>query len=432
MSKTWYIKKGLLHCDASAGGTPLILEDNSTELVVPEGVKKLGYHVFYGNENLTRVRLPDSLTVIDESAFMRCSNLKEVNIPASVMKMGWGAFGYCSSLTSITIPASVTEIEACAFIDCTSLQNITLSEGVTKIHGSAFAKCTSLESIMLPASVSEIGTDVFYECKNLTGIVIPQSVTVIKNKAFFGCERLQSVVLSDGLKRMGNEVFRGCTMLQEIAIPASVEKMGYGLAMDCPDLHITTVPGSYAENWLLTENLDPTAQIERSLQEWRKFFNFSLRSKGARISGLNIDAGMVYIPDYFGKTAVALIDKEKLPKELIVLCSKTIFGKLPKSVKLCTALAFLHGDSRFTAEQQEYLKDFAKKNREEIMEICILQDDAVVLISLFQFIKKASSLWEAAFAMARESNAVNCVAMLLEYKHQHRDEFPKSDVFSLN
>ena len=39
----------------------------------------------------------------------------------------------------------------------------------------------------------------------------------------------------------------------------------------------------------------------------------------------------------FGKTEVVTIDAYEFPPEMVVLCSKKIFAKLPKSVKLCTS-----------------------------------------------------------------------------------------------
>lgn len=308
---------------------------------------------------------------------------------------------------------------------------LVIPEGVTKIDSYTFYGMKRLTSIRLPQSLKEIGSSAFEECEGLKGIELPAGVEVIRGAAFRSCTQLESICLPEGLKQLGNEVFKGCTALTALAIPAGVEKLGYGLTLECPNLTVSTVPGSHAEGWLRSENLDPTAQIDRPLQEWRKFFTISLRAKGARIGGMSIDTDVVYIPDCFGKTEVVTIDAYEFPPEMVVLCSKKIFAKLPKSVKLCTVKAFLRDDPHFTQEQRDYLADYAKKNREEILEQVIREDDVIALTKCMELGKRANAMWDAAFAKAEAARAVHCVAMLLEYKHTHLADRFKGEEFSL-
>ena len=67
---------------------------NAADIVIPEGVNRIGMGVFVENKNVRSVILPNSLTWIGQSAFAHCENLK-----------------------NITIPASVTFIDKCAFSD---------------------------------------------------------------------------------------------------------------------------------------------------------------------------------------------------------------------------------------------------------------------------------------------------------------------------
>lgn len=41
-------------------------------------------------------------------------------------------------------------------------------------------------------------------------------------------------------------------------------------------------------------------------------------------------------------------------------------------------------------------------------------------------------MWETAFAIAAEVNAVHCIAMLLEYKHTHLTDRFKGEEFTLD
>jgi len=109
----------------------------------------------------------------------------DVVIPEGVTKIGDYAFYRCNSLTSINIPDSVTKIGDYAFYRCNSLTSINIPDSVTKIGDYAFYRCNSLTSINIPDSVKKIGNSVFRGCSGLTSIVIPDSVTIIDDCAFW-------------------------------------------------------------------------------------------------------------------------------------------------------------------------------------------------------------------------------------------------------
>ena len=82
--KDFYIKDGELICYIG----------DAADIVIPDGVQRIGNGAFIENTNLRSVTLPKTLNWIGQSAFAKCVNLK-----------------------SITIPASVTFIDRCAFLD---------------------------------------------------------------------------------------------------------------------------------------------------------------------------------------------------------------------------------------------------------------------------------------------------------------------------
>ena len=60
-----------------------LYSDESTEitdLVIPEGVGRIGNNAFYGCTGLTSVTIPNSVTSIGENAFYNCTGLQSVNI----------------------------------------------------------------------------------------------------------------------------------------------------------------------------------------------------------------------------------------------------------------------------------------------------------------------------------------------------------------
>ena len=91
-------------------GTLVKYTGTAKNVVIPDGVTKIGAHAF---ENCTQVRtvhIPDGVTAIEDYAFSGCNNLTTINIPNSVIKLGEFAFYLCFDLNNLSIPESVTDI----------------------------------------------------------------------------------------------------------------------------------------------------------------------------------------------------------------------------------------------------------------------------------------------------------------------------------
>lgn len=141
-----------------------------TELVIPNGVKRIG-----------------------EAAFCDCSNLTSVTIPGSVMSIGESTFQSCYKLTSVTISNGVTSIGDFAFRCCDNLASLSIPNSVTSIGNGAFTLCVSLTGVNIPYGVTSIENWTFSDCRNLTSVSIPSSVTSIGSGAFSRCNKLESV-----------------------------------------------------------------------------------------------------------------------------------------------------------------------------------------------------------------------------------------------
>ena len=254
------------------------------QVVIEEGVTKIGCNAFINCSSITSVTIPSSVTEIGDSAFFDCASLTSVTIPASVTEIDDYAFQHCSSLTSVIIPSSVTEIGDSAFSQCDSLTDISVESGnpfYVSVNGVLFsADMTRLISypsgkietdFMIPSSVTEIGSQVFAECGNLTDISvepgnysyvsvdgvlfsadmthliaypcgknaadysIPSGVTVIDSSAFHGCS-ITSVTIPSSVTEISGHAFDFCEGLTSVAIPSSVTEIGYFAFSGCDNL----------------------------------------------------------------------------------------------------------------------------------------------------------------------------------------------------
>ncbi len=262
-----------------------------TDLVVPDGVTRIGLYAFYDCDTLKSVKLPNSVTYIGNYAFAYCRSLESINIPDSVTVIGQDAFyaaskvkeeeggvsyvdkwviGYTdssanatvslrentagiagevfsdrSNLRSITIPGSVKSIGV--FRNCQNLASVVLGNGITSIDAHAFSGCIALESITIPDSVTSIGSSAFYDCKSLTGITIPDSVTSIGSSAFYNCKSLTGITIPDSVTSIGSSAFAGCWGLTSITIPDSVTSIGNDAFYGCEGLTSITIGKGVAE-----------------------------------------------------------------------------------------------------------------------------------------------------------------------------------------
>ena len=137
-------------------------------VIIPNGVTKIGNDAFYMRDDLTSVVIPDGVIEIGGGAFGYCFGMTSITIPSSVTQIGSAAFEHCDALTTVTIPGSVTTITDGAFVLCNGLTNVTICDGVTEIGSNAFFSCQSLVRITIPDSVTTIGEDAFKGCNTLT------------------------------------------------------------------------------------------------------------------------------------------------------------------------------------------------------------------------------------------------------------------------
>lgn len=241
-SEDFDIENGILKKYKGKGG----------DVVIPDGVTRIGNFAFSGCSSLTSINIPDSVTSIGERAFSGCSSLTSINIPDSVTEIGIGAFSDCNELTSAVIPDGVKSIKPITFERCGKLAHITIPSGVTEIGDGAFEYCVRLKNVTIPGGVMRIGENAFHACRKLQSITIPKSVERIGKDAFCDCCGLESISVENGneiycgkqnclIHKISKTLVLGC---KNSVIPAdgSVTEIGTGAFRYCSGLRSIVVP----------------------------------------------------------------------------------------------------------------------------------------------------------------------------------------------
>ena len=214
-----------------------------TEVVLPEGMTKIGAYSFADCYSLNKVILPDSIVKIGDYAFRNCRLLTSFSVPDNLKSIGSNILSGCTSLTKISTklsnqysigsffcdtpssltsnpnwPSSLTEIEITGgdvipqdffkFLPNTVLE-IKFNENITEIGDYAFSE--SDVGFIIPETTKKIG-DYAYSYLGRIGdvITLPQNLEIIENGSFYGTY-FKIINLPGSLKSIGSSVFGSST-----------------------------------------------------------------------------------------------------------------------------------------------------------------------------------------------------------------------------
>ena len=176
-------------------------------IVIPKSVKKIEDLAFSGC-SVEKLVIPNSIGDFGELTFNGCDSLTDVIIEEGITKLGIGMFKNCMSLKSVLLPQSLLSIPDSAFEGCISLDNVTLPPNIKYIGFSAFREC-GLKSINIPETLFGISEYMFYDAYDLKKVELPNTITCIMSHAFYGCKYLH-IIIPPSVSYIAPDAFDQC------------------------------------------------------------------------------------------------------------------------------------------------------------------------------------------------------------------------------
>ena len=166
-------------------------------VVVEDGITRLGHYVFAYCPNLVTASLPNSLQSMGTGAFA-WSGLQNIILPNSLKKIEAGAFR-ATELTDIVLPESVTYLGPHAFQD-TNLESITISDSIIPYDEFLFTGNSQLKKIYCNGNLQK--------CKENMAAALAHMDLTDKVKWGYPIKRIYTVEEAEKVSKKTGNTFR--------------------------------------------------------------------------------------------------------------------------------------------------------------------------------------------------------------------------------
>ncbi len=237
------------------------------DLVIPDGVKRIGEKAFMYCYTLDTLSIPATVETIEDKAFYSCSHLRELSFRGTGSKsieMGTMVFYWCRMLERIDLPANLRVLPAWTFayaayyshpdvvlpegmqevgqyaFNESGIKSITFPESLDRVKMLAFGDCHGLQTINWAKRENNtpisLGMMAFTDCENLTALTLPRLDASSGDNLFYDCDNLRTVTLGEGTTYIPESAFRDCDTLTTVKLSESLTTIDERAFYDCPSL----------------------------------------------------------------------------------------------------------------------------------------------------------------------------------------------------
>lgn len=351
----WYNKKG----DESD------FQVNLTNVVIGEGITKLGDRLFINAKKLTDVTFPSTLTEIAQKAFMNCTSLVALDMSAAPLEiLGGNMFNGCSKLESVIFPSTLEALGGKSF-EKTNLAEITYMGTIDQYKALAdsgraddlkndtiLVSCTDGNYIYGKNVIGELTYTVINGVMTLSGTgAVPAGAGWVREA--YG---VHTLVLRSGVTEVGENAFRDFGSLKEVyyvgdetAWEAFRDRVQAGNDPLLDAAVTLAVSGDCGEAaaWSLSED-ETVLTISGSgpMADYRSAKEAPWRYSADAVTTLRVESGVTTLGDYAFQNFRNLTDV-RLPASLERVGTYTFTGcyalteiHIPEGVRIIAAKAF--------------------------------------------------------------------------------------------
>lgn len=145
-----------------------------TDIIIEEGITRVGDYSFYTNGSLESLKIADSVTEIGTQAIHTCSKLQNIEFGKGLEVIGIGNF-YQSQITTLSLPEGLREVGAYSFQSNNKLAKIILPSTLTKIDQNSFNMGTTnaLNEVISYAPIAPTLGGIVFKNVTLANLTIP-------------------------------------------------------------------------------------------------------------------------------------------------------------------------------------------------------------------------------------------------------------------
>lgn len=195
MNSVWQMNKDTVKKIVFKGCTGVMGEsicedmDVLEEVVIEEGITKIGHFNFADCDNLVTLKFPDSLGAIPYLTATSCDKLKHIDFGEGITFIGYGAFSYCPEIEELVLPDSLTGMDTLygdhgPFLESKNITKLTMPITFALPNSTGLAEC-AITDLTFTYGSNGIGADRWFaeslNLGNVERLTVEHGITSLGN-----------------------------------------------------------------------------------------------------------------------------------------------------------------------------------------------------------------------------------------------------------